>query len=179
MSVVTVSVEAPLISPEIVSASEWRDYDGLVAQLRSWVPARGISYALLDELANFAAGYTGHVLGDAQTKRLGMQSFLGMMATLGLRCRFEEDPELVEQMRPHWEQREVGKQRTCREARIGKTAMKRVFPAVPRELSRRGNAARNIALSAAKRRAIARKAGKASGRARLRKGLFETRETRL
>jgi hypothetical protein len=173
-----VDAPAPQIA-EIISASEWRDYDGMVAQLRSWVEARGISYALLDELANLAAGTTGHVLGEAQTKRLGMMSLLAMMSTLGLRCRFEEDPALVEQMRPHWEQCEVGKQRTHREARIGKTAMKRVFPAVLRELSKRGNAARNIALSAARRRAIARKAGKASGRARLRKGLFETREARL
>jgi general stress protein YciG len=172
------TLAAPEIMDAATSASEWRDYDGLVGQLRSWVEARGISYALLDELAGLAKGHSGKLLGDAQVRQFSSFSLLAVMATLGLKCRFEEDPEMVEQMRPHWVQCDSAQRRTCRQARIGKTTMARVFPIVSKEIARRGGEARKAKLTPAQRSEIARKAGKASGRARLRRGLMEAAGTR-
>ena len=159
----------------------FRDYDAMVAQLRTWVDTRGISLALLDDLSGLAKGHTGKLLGDARVKHFSTFSLFAVMATLGIRCRFEEDHEMVEQMRPHWEPCEVTQRRTQRRAPLGKTTMERVIPDVVRELGKRGAAALNGRLTAEERIASARKAGKASGRARLRKGLMETagRSTRI
>jgi hypothetical protein len=153
--------------------SEWNDYDGMVASLRSWVEVRGISHALLDELAGMAKGHTGKLLGEAQPKHFGTFTLLAMMATLGLKCRFVEDTEMVEQMRPHWEPCNSERRRTLRKARIGKVTLARVLPFVVKELGRRGAEARNRNLSPERRRQISRLAGLASGRARLRRGLME------
>jgi hypothetical protein len=164
---------APQIVAEVGSTTEWNDYDAMVAQLRSWVDARGISSALLDELSGLAKGHSGKLLGDAQVKQFGLFSLFAIMATLGIRCRFEEDPAMAEQMRPHWEPCQALQRRTCRQARLGKTTMARVFPFVSKEIAKRGGEARRDKLSPAQRRAIARKAGLASGRARLRRGLMD------
>jgi hypothetical protein len=173
------------VEPELIEASrfgaespmsDWRDYDGMAAQLRSWVEERGISYAVLDELAGLAKGHSGKLLGEAQVKHFSSFSLLAVMASLGLKCRFEEDPEMVEQMRPHWEQCDAAQRRTLRKARLGKVTIGRVFPVIAREMQKRGSEARNARLSPARRSEIARKAGLASGRARLRRGLMEAAE---
>jgi hypothetical protein len=167
---------APDVTLETDALGFWHDYDGLVAQLKSWVEMRGISYETLDALSNLAKGHSGKLLGDAQVRHLSSFSLLAMMATLGIRCRFEEDPDAVAQMTPHWEPCDVAQRRTQRRAPIGKKTMERVIPDVARELGRRGAAALNGRLTPAQRRASARKAGLASGRARLRRGLMEVAE---
>jgi hypothetical protein len=113
---------------------------------------------------------SGKLLGGGQIKYFSAFSLIAMMTTLGLKCQFVEDPEMVGQMRPHWEQCDTAQRRTCRQARIGKITMARMFPVVSKEIARRGGEARKIKLSPAERSAIARKAGQALGRARLRRG---------
>jgi hypothetical protein len=158
----------------------WGDYDGMITQLRSWVDARGISSALLDELAGLAKGHSGKLLGDARVKHFSTFSLLAVMATLGIRCRFEEDPEMAEQMRVHWIKCDSAQRRTKRLARIGKGTIARVLPVVARELGKRGAVACHSSMTPAQRSARARKAGQASGRARLRRGLLEAaKETRV
>jgi hypothetical protein len=163
-------------APQIVEGA-WRDYDGMVAQLRAWVTARGISLALLDELAGLSKGHSGKLLGDGQVKQFGTFALLAVMATLGIKCQFVEDSEAVERMRQHWEKCDAAQRRTCRQARIGKVTMARMFPVISREIARRGGEARRDKLTPARRAEIARRAGKASGRARLRKGLVEAATT--
>lgn len=151
----------------------FRDYDGLVEQLRMWFEERRISHVKLDELAGLAQGHAGKILGEAQIKKFSTFSLFAVSQTLGLRFRLEEDPELVAQMRQHWEQCEVAQKRTLRKAQLGKATKARVFPVIAREMQKRSNNMRNHQLSPEQRTDIARKAGKASGRARLRKGLME------
>ncbi len=92
-----------------------------------------------------------------------------MFAALGLRCVVTVDPEQEDVMRPHWEPGQAMQRRNKRLARLGKTAIARALPEVMRELAKR----QSDKMTPAQRRAQARKAGKASGRARLRRGLIE------
>ena len=152
---------AQQIVAEVGSTTEWNDYDAMVAQLRSWVDARGISSALLDELSGLSKGHSGKLLGDAQVKQFGLFSLFAIMATLGIRCRFEEDPAMAEQMRPHWEHCNVKQRRIGNVARpVGKTTLNRMTPIVAREMGRKGGKA----CSGSARRAAAIKGGKASKR---------------
>jgi hypothetical protein len=151
------------------------DYDGAIAAIKARVSEVGISYAKLDELAQLPEGWSGKTLGDGHVKQLSWRSFLAMIESLGMGCLFYVDPKLVEQMRPHWEKCDPVMRRTLRRAPIGKRTLERMMPDVTRELQRRSRESYRK-LSAEKRSAIARKAGKASGRARararLRKGIM-------
>jgi hypothetical protein len=118
-------------------------------------------------------GYTGKLLGAAQINQFGVTALLAISATLGLCFDVRIDPEQEALMRPHWEPGQHMQRRTCRQARIGKVTMARAFPVVAKEIAKRGGEARRDKLSPARRRAIAREAGRASGRARLRRGLME------
>lgn len=67
------------------------DYAGLVAALRARKDELGISDATLDDLAGFQSGYTGKLLGPAQSKKLGGMSLGVMLDALGLTLRMESD----------------------------------------------------------------------------------------
>jgi hypothetical protein len=164
------------VDPALRFVGTFRDYDALIAAIRDHAATLGIPYRLIDELANLATGTTGHVLGDAQTKRLGMMSFLAMTETMGLRGVLYVDQHLVDQMRPHWQRGDMKKAHSKRLARLGRTAMKRVFPAVASEMGKRGGQVRSAKQTAKQRQQLARLGGRAAGRARLRRGLIEAAE---
>jgi hypothetical protein len=159
-------IERPIIG-------EASDYDGTIAAIRARVETLGLSHLLIDELANLPGGYTGKLLGECQVKQLSWRSFLAVTETLGIATVFVIDPKLVAQMEPHWERGAEKNRRTLRKAPLGKVTIERVFPVITREMQKRSNEVRNSKLTPAQRATIARKAGKASGRARLRKGLWD------
>jgi hypothetical protein len=151
----------------------FRDYDAMVPVIRARIAELGLSYADVDRLAGLAGGHTGKLLGDARVKQFGLYSFLRMTETVGLRGALFVDQALVEEMRRHWSKCDTAQKRASRKAPLGKATLARVFPVVVREMQKRGVDVRSRNLTPAQRSAIARKAGKASGRARLRKGLRE------
>ena len=57
-----------------------------------------IRYEDFDHLCGFADGLSGKVFGAAQTKRLGIEKFFDAVRGVGLRIRFEEDPEQTARM---------------------------------------------------------------------------------
>ena len=57
-----------------------------------------ITYADFDKLVCFPEGLTGKTLGRAQIKRFGIEKFFDAIRGVGLRIRFEEDPEQTEKM---------------------------------------------------------------------------------
>jgi hypothetical protein len=57
-----------------------------------------ITYANFDKLVDFPEGLTGKTLGRSQVKRFGIEKFFDAIRGVGLRIRFEEDPEQTEKM---------------------------------------------------------------------------------
>jgi hypothetical protein len=57
-----------------------------------------IKYGDFDDLCGFPDGLSGKVFGPAQVKRLGIEKFFDAIRGVGLRIRFEEDPEQTAQM---------------------------------------------------------------------------------
>jgi hypothetical protein len=161
-----------------VIIGEASDYDGAIAAIRARVHHLGLSHVLIDELANLASGYTGKLLGESQVKQMSWRSFLAITETLGIATVFVVDPKLVAQMEPHWERGASEKRRTLRKAPLGKVTIERVFPVIAREMQKRSSEVRTSQLTPAQRIAIARKAGKASGRARLRRGMIGFAESK-
>jgi hypothetical protein len=161
-------------APQIIATIDARSgYDGLIVALRARVAEIGLNQRLIDELSGLTPGLTGKLLGAACPTKFGFSSLLPIMATLGLRFGVMVDPEQEALMKPHWEPGQAMQRRTQRRARLGKITMERVIPDVVRELGKRGALALNGKLTPAQRSANARKAGRASGRARLRRGLMD------
>lgn len=160
----------------------FNDYDGLVAQLRLWIEGRGLSQEMLEVLAGLSKGHVGKLLGDTQIKKFSTFSMFAVTSTLGLRFRLEEDPVLVEQMRPHWEACSVKLRRIGNLARpAGKTTVNRLMPAVAKEMGRRGGKANRQQALAGKARMAKMtpdelreyQKSAAKSKAKLRKGLTE------
>ena len=166
------------LDPALKVVGRASDYDGSIAAIKARLAEVKISYSRLDELANLPDGWSGKVLGDAQVRDMNWRHFLAMIETLGIGCMFYVDPKLVEQMQPHWDECQVLQRRTNRLAKIGKKTLQRVFPVVLREHASRAGKG-NLKLSAEFRSERARLAGKASGRARLRKGIAEAARARV
>jgi hypothetical protein len=57
-----------------------------------------IKYNDFDLLCSFPEGLTGKVFGPSQVKRLGIEKFFDAIRGVGLRIRFEEDPEQLAKM---------------------------------------------------------------------------------
>jgi hypothetical protein len=57
-----------------------------------------IRYGDFDSLCSFPDGLSGKVFGPAQVKRLGIEKFFDAVRGVGLRIRFEEDPEQTARM---------------------------------------------------------------------------------
>jgi len=57
-----------------------------------------IRYGDFDHLCSFPDGLSGKVFGAAQAKRLGIEKFFDAVRGVGLRIRFEEDPEQTARM---------------------------------------------------------------------------------
>jgi hypothetical protein len=166
-----------MTEPRVIATIDARNgYDGLIVAMRARVAETGLNSRMIDVLSGLTPGYTGKLLGAAQIEQFGMASLLAISATLGLCFDVKVDPEQEALMRPHWEPGQYMQRRNQRLVRLGKTAINRVLPEVMRELGKR----RVGELTDQQRRALGRKAGLASGRARLRRGLIEAaKEKRL
>jgi hypothetical protein len=161
--------EAAQSMPRIIATIDARNgYDGLQAAVRARVAETGLNSRMIDELSGLTPGYTGKLLGAAQINQFGVTALLAIMATLGLRFDVAVDPLQEALMRPHWECGDGAQRRNQRLARLGKMTINRVLPEVMRELGKR----RVGKLTPEQRSALGRKAGLASGRARLRRGLM-------
>jgi hypothetical protein len=156
--------------PQVIATIDARGgYDALQAALRVRVAETGLNSRMIDELSGLTPGYTGKLLGAAQIEQFGMASLLAISATLGLCFDVKIDDIQSEIMRQFWEPGQHMQRRNQRLVRLGKTTINRVLPEVMRELGKR----RLEKLTPEQRSALGRKAGLASGRARLRRGLTE------
>lgn len=146
---------------ELASVS---DYAGLVDALRDRKESLGLTDRAIEEIAGFHGGYAGKLLGEMHVRTFGQMSLGAILGALGLRIVLVEDATALERAKRHggWETKLVESDQTSREVMIGNRTIQRAFDAVLKEFSRRGNEARRTKLSARRRRAIARHAGKCS-----------------
>lgn len=163
-----------MTEPRIIATIDARNgYDGAIVAVRARMAETGTTCAKIDELAGVPAGYTAKLVGDARPKQFSLDSWLAILAALALANDLRPDPQQEALMRPHWEPGQDLLRRTLRKAPVGRVTIRRMLPVIAKEMQKRGSAVRSHNLSPSQRSAIARKAGKASGRARLRKGLME------
>jgi hypothetical protein len=68
-------------------------YEQMLAALRARINELQINGERFDEFAGLPRGYLSKLIGARPIRRLGMISFAPVLAGLGLRCLFVEDPE--------------------------------------------------------------------------------------
>lgn len=151
-----------------------RDYVGLVQILELARRQLEVPYSVLDDLSGLPERYTQKVLQRAPDKRLGPFSLGRMLKALGLRLIVVVDQEQREknQKRRDWRpSKPQGGWKHRPATREGQRAMraseKRAYPNAGRsEWGREMQARQMVLLTPDLRKKFARKAGKASGRAR-------------
>lgn len=142
------------------------DYDSLIEAFRTIKDRRGLSFAMVDDLAGLTRGHSEKILGQSQTKGLSpimLQTFLDIFA-VKLVMVVDEDAE--QRMAGRWERRDEGRVRVDAH-RVSKKLMERARPLVFKEMSAKAALARKN-IPPEKRSAIARRAAKARHRKRRR-----------
>jgi hypothetical protein len=139
-------------------------YNDLVTALRARQDELGLSCAALDELTGLAAGYTAKVLGPARTRIMSGMSIDLYLTALAIDLEVVPSAEKLRRMERRWEKR-IGSH-VRRNHKISNEQIERVKPHVLKQWSHHANIARMVRTTPEVRRAIASKAGKASGRAR-------------
>jgi hypothetical protein len=82
-----------------MSSEPVTSYSEMVAAIRDRVGSvLEIAYVDFDDLCGFASGLSGKVFGPSQVKRLGPEKMFDAIRGVGLRIRFEEDPEQLARM---------------------------------------------------------------------------------
>lgn len=140
--------------------AEFMDYDSLVAAFRARVEQLGITYATIDDLANLAKGHTAKLLGPTMPKRFGPLTFNAIAATLAVKFVMVVDENAAAGMGEYWAKRERSRHRACKQASVGKTTIRRVFPAVIKEFATIGGRARAAKTTPEQRRIIASRGGR-------------------
>lgn len=146
-----------------------RDVNELLDAIRNRQAEIGMRSAELDQRAKFSDGYADKVLGPSRTKGFGSVVLDRLMRHLAFDLVLVPNPEKLARLgevvpaRKSWDNH-----------RVSKKAMERVKPLVLRDNALLGVEARKRQLTSELRTKIARKAGRASARAkRLRKRIFE------
>lgn len=139
------------------------NYDGVVEALRARKEELGYSDLELDARAGLAAGHTSKVLGPARTKGMGSVVLELYMAALAVDVVIVDSPAKRALLVKY-----DGRLATAvrRNHRLSMVQFERMKPMLLRQMSALGNEARNRQLPAMLRSAIARRAGKASAKAR-------------
>ena len=81
------------------------DYNALIVALKARIDKLQLSQQLIDDLAGWAGGYTGKLLGPAQAKKMGMESFWILLEVLGLGVTLVENPAAMHRMEHRYEKR--------------------------------------------------------------------------
>lgn len=145
-----------------------RCYDDLIDCFRRRKDELGLTMETLDRLTQLAPGYCAKVLGDAQVKKLGKDSFDEFMQALALQLHPAPDLAFAQKMERRWEENQRERPLGGEHARVSMRALNRFTPIVVRirnaAIAPKGGKARAAKLSAKRRTQIARKAARARWR---------------
>lgn len=139
------------------------DYETLRRALAAIREIRNISLERLDEITGASPYYFAHLLGPRPTKRIGLQSLGWALGGLGIKGVFVTDPEALARVEGRYEARDEAHLRSVTLANAGSRRPKWLFN--KRNASEMGKK-RMSKLTDSQRKRLARKAGKASARAR-------------
>jgi hypothetical protein len=85
--------EAPRVIADVSS------YEQMLDALRQRVNELQIHGQRFDDFAGLPVGYLSKLIGPNPVRRIGMSSFEPLLAGLGLRCLFVEDPEGTQRLK--------------------------------------------------------------------------------
>jgi hypothetical protein len=158
-----VSEDAPVIA-------SFTDYEGLRLALAAAREHRDISLERLDAIAGAPSGYFAKLLGPRPVRRIGLQSLGWALGGLGIKCQVVEDIPAFELVKGRFVVRDAPHLSSATQwharrnlAIAGSTAAPWLFT---QEKAREMGKKRMMMMTEKQRKKIARKAGKASGRAR-------------
>jgi len=139
--------------------AEATDYDGIIEAYRKRVADLGITNEMIDHLSGLQSGYVGKLLGPAQIRSIGRQSFGLLNQTLAVKMILVVDEEAAKQMQGRWEKRDKPANMPNR---LSMKAAERFIPLIASEIGRRGGLlsaqARMAKLSPRQRKRIAKRA---------------------
>jgi hypothetical protein len=135
--------------------AEIRSHDELIVALRARKASLGLSNEVLEHLIPLAAGHCDKLLGPSQERGLSRSSLDGMLAALGLQLIVAIDPVQSARMQSRWEGKDTKQVRP--QARIGAGLIKKVRPAVLRQLASKAATARWSRTTPETRRAVMRR----------------------
>jgi hypothetical protein len=144
-----------------------QSYDDLIRFMRERATALGMTDKTIEEIGGFTGGHVGKLLGAARTKNLGPLTFGMMLGALGLKFAIVEDEEQTARIKARFDPSTKSKRElTMVSWTITPELAAHVFADHMGRISRLGVEARMKKLTPRQRRLIARKAGRASARAR-------------
>jgi len=82
--------ERPMTEPIII-----RSYSDLIEAMRTRVGDLGLSYKSVDEIIDWAPGYTGKILGPTPTKSLSAHTIFSMLMVCGFAIELRPDDEMA------------------------------------------------------------------------------------
>ena len=143
--------------------AEFTDYDELRRALNQVREIRDISLERLDEITGASPYYFAHLLGPRPTKRLGLQSLGWALGGLGVKGLLVTDQEALARVQGRYQARDAAHLKSVQQGIAGSRRPKWLFTSkTASEMAKK----RMSKLSDAQRKRLARKAGKASAKAR-------------
>jgi hypothetical protein len=146
-------MEQPVVTTYTEAIGLIRERVGTVLKIR---------YQDFDSHCDFAEGLSGKVFGAAQVKKLGIQKFFDAVRGVGLRIRFEEDPEqlgrMLERVARNYEPRQANQARPSNTSHLSNERINEVLNYLA---SKRGGLARLRGAVKQARSNLARHAAKA------------------
>jgi hypothetical protein len=152
-------------APRVIGVAE--NYLGFISALRARVAELGISYSTIDQIAGWTDTYATKLLAEEPARFIGPMSFDAILGALGLKFALIEDPERLEKAKRH---RDFVTRRhrlpTVKHGTVkhGGYVVQRRTREDMRLMGLEGGRKRAEKLSAAKLKAIARKAARARWR---------------
>jgi hypothetical protein len=140
--------------PRIVATFD--NYAGMLDAIRARVNELQINGERFDHFAGLPTGYLSKLIGIRPIRRLGMLSFGPVLAALGLRCLFVEDPEGTERLKNQVKPRNPSYVRA-----MPANACMVLTPRMLLRIRRAGGKARMARLTAKQRSELARLAARA------------------
>lgn len=113
-------------------------YDGAIEAIRVRIAETGMNLDKIDQLSGLPEGYTGKLIADSRPKQFSLDSWLAILATLGLADDLRIDPFQEAIMRAYWEPGQENLRRPFRKATLGKGSIDRLISRIAPEMGRRG-----------------------------------------
>jgi hypothetical protein len=146
-----------MAEPRVIASFD--SYQGMLEAIRARVNDLQIPGTDFEIFSGLPMGYLSKLIGVRPVRRIGMTSFEPLLASLGLRCQFVENPEGTERLKSRVKPRNPSYVRA-----MPADACMVLTPKMLARIRRAGGRARMAKLTAKQRSALARRAAHARWR---------------